>query len=96
MDQDDGPEPGGTDYLDSAQTTPVPILGTEIHRQLRAGFPTTQAGDDSQAEGVELNDPSTVSSESPESKISSRDGSDAPASDDGAPTLPTAARTVAR
>ena len=54
----------------------------------------TQAGDDLQAEGVELSG-STISSESSDNDSSSRDGSDASSSDNGAPT-PTAARTAAR
>ena len=44
---------------------------------------------------MELNDSSTVSSESSDSDSSSRDGSDSSSSDDGAPTS-TAARTAAR
>ena len=55
----------------------------------------TQAGNDLQPEGGELNDSSTVSSESPDSHSSSRDGSNASSSDDGAPTPP-AARTAVR
>ena len=61
----------------------------------RAVSPMTQAGDGLQAESVEQNDSSTMSSESSDSDSSSRDGSDASSSDDGTPT-PTAARTAAR
>ena len=88
-------EPGWTDNFDSATTTALPVLGRGIPRQLRKVSPTTQVGDDSQAEGVELNDSSRISSESHDSDTSSRDGNDASASDDGAPT-PTAAQTAAR
>ena len=52
----------------------------------------TQAGHDLQAEGGELNDSSTISSEWSDNDSSSRDGSDAPSFDDVAPT-PIAART---
>ena len=37
------PEPGGTDDFDSAPTTPLPVLGRGIPRQLRAVSPTSQA-----------------------------------------------------
>ena len=63
--------------------------------QLRAVSPMTQAGDDLQAEGVELNDSSTISNESSDCDSSSRDESDASFSHDGTPT-PTAAWTAAR
>ena len=98
MELGEAPEPGGTDDFASAPTTPLPVLpvlGRGIPRQLRAVSPITQAGDDLQAEGVELNDSSTISSESSDSDSSSRGGSDASFSDDGTPT-PTAARTAAR
>ena len=68
-------------------------MGRGIPHQLRVVSPMKQAGDDLQAEGVELNDSSTISSESSDSDSLSRDGSDASSSDDGAPTL-TAARTT--
>ena len=55
----------------------------------------TYTGGDFQAESVDLNDSSTVSSEPPDSDTTSRDGNDASSSDDEAPT-PTAARTAAR
>lgn len=55
----------------------------------------TQGGDDLQAEGVELNDSSTASSEASDSDSSSRDGSDVSSPVGGAST-PTAARTAAR
>ena len=77
MELGEAPEPGGTDDFASAPTTPLPVLpvlGRGIPRQLRAVSPITQAGDDLQAEGVELNDSSTISSESSDSDSSSRDG----------------------
>ena len=89
------PEPGRTDGFASAPTTPLPALGRGISHQLRSVSPVTQAGDDLQAEGVELNNSSTINSESSDSDSSSRDGSDASSSDDEDPT-PTAARTAAR
>ena len=55
----------------------------------------TQAGDDLQADRVELQDSSAISSESSDSNSSYRDGSDASFFDDGIPT-PTAARTATR
>ena len=55
----------------------------------------TQAVEELQAEGVELNDSSTVISESSDSDSSFRHGIDASSFDGGAPT-PIAARTAAR
>ena len=55
----------------------------------------TQTGGDFQAESVDLNDSSTVSSEPPDSDALSLNGNDAPSSDHEAPT-PTVARTAAR
>ena len=95
IDLEDGSEPGGTDDCEPAPTTPLPVLGREIPHQLCPVSPMTQTGGDFLAEIVELNDPSTVSSEPPDSDTSSRNGNDASSSDDGAPT-PTAARTAAR
>ena len=95
MELGEAPEARGAGDFSSARTTPLPVLGRGISHQLRAVSPTTQASDDLQPEGVELNNSSKVSSESPDSDSSSRDGSDASCSDDGAPTL-TAARTAAR
>ena len=82
----DPPKPGGTNYFASAPTTPLPVLGRGIPHQLRAVSPLTQASDELQAEGVELNGSSTSSIESSGSDSSYRDGSDASSSDDGAPT----------
>ena len=95
MDLEEAPEPGGTDDYESAPTIPLPVLGRGIPHQIRAVSPMTETGGDSQAESVELNDSSTVSSEPPDGNNSSRDGSDASSSDDGAST-PTATRTAAR
>ena len=55
----------------------------------------TQTGGDFQAESVELNDSSTVSSEPPDSDNLSREGNDASSSNDGPPT-PTVDRAAAR
>ena len=66
MELGEAPEPGGTDDFASAPTTALPVLGREISHQIRDVSPITQAGDDSQAEGVELNESLTVSSESSE------------------------------
>ena len=55
----------------------------------------TYTGGDFQAESVDLNDSSTVSSEPPDSDALSLNGNDAPSSDHEAPT-PTVARTAAR
>ena len=55
----------------------------------------TQADDDLEAEGVELNDSSTISIESSGSDSSPGDGSNASSSDDGAPT-PTTDRSCTR
>ena len=95
MGLEEAPEPGGTDDYESAPTTPLPVLGRGIPHQLRAVSPMTETGGGFQAESVELNDSSTVSSEPPNSDALSRDGNDASPSDDGAPT-PTAARTAVR
>ena len=95
MELEEVSEPGGTDDYDSAPTTPLPVLGRGNSHQLRVVSPMTQTGGDFQAEGVCLNDSSTVSIEPPDSDTSSRDGNDAPSSDDGAPTQ-TAARAAAR
>ena len=89
MDQEDVAEPEETDDL---RFRPDYSTVDNAH-QLRAVSPKTQAY--SQAKSMELNEPSTVSSESPNSDTSSRDGSDSSAFDNGAPT-PTAARTAAR
>ena len=43
---EDAPEAGGTDDVDSAPTTPLPVLGKGIPHQLRAVSPKTQADDD--------------------------------------------------
>ena len=95
MELGEAPQAGGTDDFASAPTTPLPVLGRKIPHEFRAVSPMTQAGNDLQAEGVELNDSSTISSESSNSGFSSRDGSNASSSEDGAPT-PTAARIAAR
>ena len=86
MDLEEAPEPGGTDDYESAPTTPLPIMGRGIPRHLRAVSPTTQTSGDFQAESVELNDSSTVSSKPPNSDTSSRGGNDVSSSDEGAPT----------
>lgn len=95
MEQTDVPEPGGTDDFNSASATPLPVVGRRIPRKLRAVSAATHASQESQADGVELNDTSTVSSESSDSDISSRDGSEAPVANNRTPT-PTAVRTTAR
>ena len=78
MELGETPEPGGTDDFVSVPTTPLSALGREIPHQLRAVSPMTEAGDDLQAEGVRMNDASTISGESSDSDSSFRDGSDAP------------------
>lgn len=92
MNLEKAPEPGGMDYYDSNPTTLTQVLGRRS--QLRAMVWITQAGDDLQTGRVELNGPSTDSSEPPASDTSSRDENDASSSDNGVPT-PTAVRTAA-
>ena len=50
------PEPRGTGGFSPAPTSPLLVLGSGIPHQLRAVSPMTQAGDNLQPEGVELND----------------------------------------
>ena len=95
MELGEAPEPRGTDDFFSAPTTPLAVLGRIILHQLRTVSPMMPDGEDLQAEGVELNDLSTISGESSDSDSSSRDGSDASSTDDGAPA-PATARTAAR
>ena len=66
MDPEEVSESGGVDDYESAPTTPLPVLGSGITQQLRVVAPMTQTGGDFQAESVELNDLSTVSSVPPD------------------------------
>ena len=95
MDLEEVSNPGGTDDYESAPTTPLPVLGRGTPHQLRVVSPMTQTGGDCQADSVDLNDSSAVSSEPPDSDTSCLNGNDASSSDDEAPT-PTVARTAAR